>query len=69
MDKNDVVNKENETLKLQLKICGILGLGFLACGLAGVGQYFPQILVGTAIFAGSFKFYQIKKNKKVEVTK
>ena len=64
-----VLNEENENLKLQLKICGVLALGFLVCVVTGVGQYFPQILVGTSILACSFKLYQIKKNKKVEVVK
>lgn len=70
MDKNNVVNDEHETLKNQIKGWGIFLLLLLAtCGAAGVGQYFPQILVGTAIFACSFKLYQIKKNKKVEAAK
>lgn len=69
MEQNDVVNEENETLKLQLKICGVIALGFLFCGLLGVGQYFPQILVCSAILFVGFKFYQIKKNKKSGVAK
>ena len=66
MGKNGVVN-ENETLKLQLKICGIFLLSVVICLALGLGKYFPFVAIGGWMILLTYKLYQYKKTKKVEV--
>ena len=69
MDKNVVLNEENENLKLQLKSWGIFLLAGAICSALGLGKYFPFIAIGGGMLLLTYKLYKFKKNKKAEAVK
>jgi uncharacterized membrane protein YjjP (DUF1212 family) len=67
MDKNVVVNEENESLKNQVKGWGIFLVVLAICGLLGMGNYSMPIAFFVTIFAFGVEIYLNRKNRKVEI--